>query len=206
MHSVKKRGLSISKRNLEIMMYFIGIIVNCTTLAEIQEILYDGAIMFLSKFQTKLLQDHSERLMRKINSFDTAVMITGHADGNKKNSSGVQTGHESVNRLTEEEYLTQSVQSPFKSWSNNIVSSAHDVVNNDIPGDSTQSHVLRNKRCVPDFVALLLKQYMPTLPLWSNLLLGDICRHSKEYIKFTTKLPVSKSFTTVTDVAIKQLV
>ena len=44
-------------------------------------------------------------------------------------------------------------------------------------------------------------QAMQTKMIFVVLLLGDICRHSKEYIKFTTKLPVSKSFTTVTDVA-----
>ena len=82
------------------------------------------------------------------------------------------TETQNPNYLTEEDFQTRSTRNEFANFGNSILKSVRQEINKqffiEVPGNKRYSKILLVK---------IQKLYLPTLPLWSNLLLVDLSRH-----------------------------
>lgn len=82
------------------------------------------------------------------------------------------TETQNPNYFTEQDFQTRSTRNEFANFGNSILKSVRQDINKEffieVPGNKRYSKILLEK---------IQKLYLPTLPLWSNLLLGDLSRH-----------------------------
>ncbi len=137
----------------------------------------DGCILFSSDYCTTLIKEHGDRLLTKINTFDTSNKAL-NSDIQHIISTEVDVQQDedlfiSGSRYNEELYQQMCHTSKFKHWCNAIFQEAQKLMNS----TESEKNGISNNRYCPKFIEILNKLYLPILPLWTNLLIGDLTRH-----------------------------
>ena len=197
MHRVKVNFCKVLKGALDLVLYGVSLIANADTLSEVREVVYDLCLILGSKYQTENFVVSFNNLHKKIDCMsiadvpitsddtdsDDAVTDANNDDvfdflANNGNEAGPSLNGQ-TDRCAESEYLTQSPLSPFTAWSQEVHSVACSAMGVGVHEHCDQ--ILHNRYYFPDVLKKILKLYMPTLPLWSTLMLGDVRRHSSLY-------------------------
>ena len=173
MNNMKRKIKDVQKKNLEYMLFFIGLLINCKTLTQMKEIILDGFVVFSCAKFTRAVQKHQDRLTRKINSFDTSCNLGINYIVNSDITDDDEVTLTNSNFYEEEMFLKIGNTSPFKTFCDKIYHFAESIWTSD---EDTNNSPLNSKYC-PRVILLLRKWYFPTLPLWCNLMLDDLCRH-----------------------------
>lgn len=174
MSSFKKVVNDIFKSNSEFGMFCFSLLVNSTTLNDIKENLSAVYQVLLSNF----LNHETEDALKKINKRLSKLSSKSSFDMDEENMDvSIQTDsifpeYAEASRLTEEDYLNRSTTNAFYKMSEEILQNVKELISN------TPCHGNKgNKFHSTVLVEKIHKLYMPTLPLWSDLLLGDLSRH-----------------------------
>jgi hypothetical protein len=125
--------------------------------------------------------------MDKINTFKTTVTNvqiddkTGKADEKPLNPGN----------YTEEDYLKLGDMSAFKAWGKSVLLSAVKAT-----GKDDMSNGAKTPYCSETYLNQILQHYIPTIPLWSCMLLGDLSRFNTNY-KLTLHINSEDSQSTI---------
>jgi len=212
---LKFSAISCLKAGLNLKLYSISIIANATSLSVMRDVLYDVCIVFGSKWQNDNFKSSFNNLKAKILNicvkhvplvsetvccdgvgcsqcqFVMEIMSSSDVDEQQMPQPLRNTG----SHLAESDYLLRCVTSRFGKWAQDIRQTASTVV------ESGCSHNLSvNRYYSPAVLDKIITLYMPTLPLWSSLMLNDVKRHSAGYaltssrrvlnlVKASTSLP-----------------
>jgi hypothetical protein len=99
-------------------------------------------------------------------SMNVSVFSTTRYDSKCSSSEGIKVFVENPNYFTEQDFQTRSTRNEFANFGNSILKSVRQDINKEffieVPGNKRYSKILLEK---------IQKLYLPTLPLWSNLLL-----------------------------------
>ena len=184
MHRISKRCSEIcNKKNAQFCMRLVSLLAMCKTLAEIEELINDAGIVLSSKYVTDLCQNAYGHVISKINSFQT--MNTRMPDVHRLFNDSEQNPSPTkikYRQFEESEGMARLANSKFDIWAKTILAK----VQNDVSkcetreGPGLYKNPL-NDHFKPEFLNLLTKQYFPNIPIWGDLLIGDLKRHSKNY-------------------------
>ncbi len=72
MNNMKRRLKDVSRKNLDFLLYVIGLLIQFKTLEEMRELLFDCFVIFNSECISPVSEPHLKRLLAKINSFDSS--------------------------------------------------------------------------------------------------------------------------------------
>ena len=162
---LKKKDTGSQKKH--IFLYMTGLLMNCQTLSDAEEILLDIFTVLSSRTLNDKNKTNYDRLMRKINNYETKAenleTITKDSD---KSDSPVNP-----DLFTEEEFQIVGSASPFKEWATSVQEEALRKSESDSEGST-------NPYFSETFSQHLIKKLMPIFPLWSSILTGDLSRHS----------------------------
>ena len=165
MNSCKKFILKkIGKKNKVSYMYMIGLLMNCKTMKDAQELLQDIYTALLSPTINDLSTENIDRLYRKINAFEPS------AESEFEFLDGQDTEEKNINPniFTEEEYQSVGTRSKFREWSNNISAEVLDAIEK-MPDVKPATNALYS----PEFHQYLKTKLMPIFPLWSIMLIPE---------------------------------
>ena len=180
MKIMKKHCLNLIRHDFNYGMYMISLLLNCNTWSEAEEIWHDMTYILLSEKLTTKVIECSTRIQGKIESFDTKCHETdsglGVDEANTDDSSGKTYKDEERNEL--------AGRSKFQQRAKEIL----ETVRLEVSDDQRQCsvHAENNKRYSIPLAEKLLSNYINTYPLWSNIMLGDLKRHSNNYQSFQT--------------------
>lgn len=174
MSSFKKVVNDVFKSNSEFGMFCFSLLVNSTTLNDIKDNLSAVYQVLLSN----VLNHETEDALKKINKRLSKLSSKSSVDMDEENMDvSIQTDSifpefAEASRLTEEDYLNRSTTNAFYKMSEEILKNIKETIS------KTPCHGDKgNKFHSTVLVEKIHKLYMPTLPLWSDLLLGDLSRH-----------------------------
>ncbi|XP_068222866.1 uncharacterized protein [Palaemon carinicauda] len=181
MNKVKKFCLLNYKRNIKFGMYMISLLMNARTMSEAEQILHDICVSLKNPTLNAVTKQSVERLMVKINNFDTSVAdaeTSVQTEGTPGDEKIVKSGS-----YTEEDYLLLGDKSPFKTWANQIAANT----------DTDSSDKEANPFFSLKYMEHILKFYLPLFPLWSALLLGDLTTFNPLYKMHKNSLILAKT-------------
>jgi len=185
MRLMKKLCLDFYKQDFTYGMYLISLLVNARTLAEFEEIWRDITYIVLSENLTDNVISCSRRIDEKINSLDSNSKST-YSEYLHDMSEEIYLDKQGEKTYREEERDLLSKNSNFKSRAQHILNGVELEVSRDQSKCSVKPN--RNSRYSVQFVKKLMSKYIQTYPLWSNIMLGDLKRHSSKYAPFSTLL------------------
>ena len=162
---LKKKDTGSQKIN--IFLYMTGLLMNCKTLSDAEEILLDIFTVLYSRTLNGKNKSNYDRLMRKINNYETKSenLETVNKDTDNSNSPV------NPDLFTEEEFQIVGSASPFKEWAKFVQEEAMQTFESDSQGSTNPYHS-------DTFSDYLIKRLMPIFPLWSSILTGDLSRHN----------------------------
>ena len=173
MNSCKKICLAVYKSNFKYGMYCFSVLLHSNTLPEASQILRSMSFVLLSKTLSPELEYHIKILQTKIGNLP-ANQDTEKVIGSKFEIDNEEPKELDPNRYSEEDYLSQNPVSSFHKWSENIISEVKSKIQNNMTNSEP-----KNKRFGQTFLEKLSKTLLPTFPLWSNVLIGDLGRHGE---------------------------
>ena len=172
--SVRGHCAKLFKSGTEIVLYSISLMASACHLNDLGEIFSDLCIVLCSAHQTNSFKKSFCRLQSKITNYDVQQM-------NAESDVDADFDSEQIaDAVGNEDYcLTRSPTSPFLCWASQIYSSAANSISaqkcNNCPANRFYNVALFEK---------IMKLYMPTLPLWSNVFVSVYlpagnrsCRH-----------------------------
>ena len=109
MQKVKRFCSQHYKRNLKFGFYIISLLLNSKTLNEAAEIFHDISIALLSQYVTNENRHFIDRLLQKINAFDTSV-----ANFSKVGEIGAVSDEAKVGYYTEEHFISLACFPPLR--------------------------------------------------------------------------------------------
>ena len=168
MNNFKKFVLKQAKTRVHTNLYMLSLLMNCRTIAEAEEILFDVCVALLVPQLDDNVKFFVNRLFRRINTFqidvaDSKNTATNYAEIDADELSG---------RYTEEEFLNLASASPFKLWGSNIAQSAKALI--------SDSHTEKNSYYCDALAKEILTKYVPILPLWSALMMPELSSINEE--------------------------
>lgn len=163
MNKVKRFCNVHYKKNMKFGLYLISLLMNSKTFEEAEEILHDICITLQSPTVGDSNRFYIERLLHKINKFDTAK------HGNNVNVEDKDDIDDTIQpgRYTEDNFLTLATDSPFKRWGRQV------------------NHAVQTKLCMTKgntknpyhselFLNTILTKYLPIFPLWATHTIVDM--------------------------------
>ena len=189
MASFKRLSMINYKSNLEFGMYCFSLILNSTTLKEAEEVLISIYYVLLSRVEDKKTIEHLLKIEKKISELPVSeendnLSSSEDNDNFPEDSQTMFAETVSPDRYTEEDYANRSSKNEFCNWSYQILQNVKIEISESIfveqPG---------NKRYSPAVADKIHKLFMPTFPVWSNVLLGDLSRHGKTEIYSSVRVP-----------------
>ena len=180
MKLVKHKCQTLSKSMMFFGMYFMSLLTRCETLEEARSLLFHCVIVLRTRNFTEQLKPHVRTIMRRMNSLKTEIP-QNEAFGVEETEQTImmpqnQVDEKNMNQ-TEEQVLHEAPYSPFKSWFRKIVAEADEIVTRI---DTCTSKEL-NKYYCPTYFEKVLLHYLPTFPLWSNILLPNNRKLKQQY-------------------------
>ena len=168
MKLVKHKCQTFNKPMMYFGMYFMSLLTRCQTLEEARNLLFHGLVVLRTKHFSDELKPHVRTILKRINSLKTDVPEKELYIFDEMESSSIERPVEDGQQfnVTEEEFLQEAPQSPFKNWFQGIVIDAEKVIN---AIDVKSANF--NKYYCPNYSEKVLLHYLPTFPLWSNILL-----------------------------------
>ncbi len=176
MKAVKGHMKRFPKEVIQICMFFFSLLAKSENIEEAKRIILDGAVLFNSAYITPSIKKNTHRIINKINTCDPSEFNIVESEGNTElpdlyvPNKGQQPSNQS-----KEDFNTQSKNSIFKMWVGHILK-RHIVSEAAEKDKSNATKDNKNKYFCPQFVDILFKLYLPTIPLWSCVLLGDLRR------------------------------
>lgn len=146
-------------------------------MADVKETLHAIYYVLSSKVLDDKTNQYLELLQSKIAALGLEVtnlndMCTDSVYSGDAEFMEMFTETQNPNYLTEEDFTTRSTRNEFANFGNSILKSVRQDINKqffiEVPGNKRYSKILLEK---------IQKLFIPTLPLWSNLLIGDLSRH-----------------------------
>ena len=183
MHRISKRCKEIcGKKMSHFYLRIVSLLSNCKTLNEAEEIIFDTAVILSSKNLSDVFVVSNNRIIKKINNFTTSVC---NEDSNNilhecETHSPTKIHH---GKLEEGEFISRLANSKFDKWAKQIIN----IGRMKVSSLNLQDDKPINKYYKPEFLSLLEKQYLPNMPIWSDLLMGNLKRHAASYVGM--KLP-----------------
>ncbi|CAC5390125.1 unnamed protein product [Mytilus coruscus] len=185
MGSFKKVALDHYKSNFEFGMYCFSVL-SSSLLTEVMERMHAIYYILLSKVVDQKTTEYLDILQKNISSLgledmDLMEMCTDSEYTTDLEALQLFTENQNPDFLTEEDFQSRSTRNEFAYLADSILTEVKAEIDQqffiEVPGNKRYSPVLAEK---------IHKLYMPTLPLWSNLLLGDLSRHgtSEVYLSF----------------------
>ena len=174
MNSCKKLCLSVYRSNFKYGMYCFSALLHSTTLHEASTILRSMAFVLLSKTVTPELEYHINILKHKMENIPANADIEKSFTSKHETETDQELNELNPNRYTEEDYLSLNPVSSFHIWVERIITE----VKSKLSADTTVSQT-KNRLHGPTFLEKLSKTLLPTFPLWSNVLMGDLGRHGE---------------------------
>lgn len=186
MGSFKKVALDHYKSNFDFGMYCFSVLLNFSLLSEEQERVRAIYHILLSRVVDQQTSDYLNILEQTISSLglenmDLMDTCTDTEYTGDQEQIQLFTENQNPDFLSEEDFQSRSTRNEFAHFADSILNEVKADIDNQFFVE-----VLGNKRYSPVLAEKILKLYMPTLPLWSNLLQGDLSRHgaSEVYLSF----------------------
>lgn len=186
MASFKKLVSTHYKSNFEFGMYLFSILLNANTMADVEEILHAVYYVLLSKYVNRKVVHHFELLLNRMSKLDRdadALCDISVDTVYTEEYSNILLFEENQNPdlLTEEDFATRSTKNEFAAFGEKILKKVNEELT-----ESKTTGLPINRRYSQTIQEKIHKLFIPTLPLWSNILIGDLSRHgtSDIYNKF----------------------
>jgi hypothetical protein len=199
MKLMKKLCLNYFKQDFTYGMYVISLLLNAYTLNEFEEIWQDITFILLSENLTEKVIQCSNVIKEKINRLNASrkEIYSEYLHAGPEEVDKIETGDKSYK---EEERDVLSKNSKFKARAREILN----FVEKEVALDQSKCSVKaqKNGRYSVQFIHNFMNKYMQTYPLWSNIMLGDLKRHSTSYASYSTlmsKVKVTGEYRSVLD-------
>jgi hypothetical protein len=176
MSSFKKVVKEIYKSNSDFGMYCFSLILNSKTLKEIKEYLTSVYQVLLSPVFDSQTKEQLDFINRKLFAFPPTPEMEKDTEENEDLEKDISmfTEFAHASRLTEEDYLNRSTTNAFYNMSDEILQAVQKKIS-----QSTNHKAHENRYQSAALVDKIHKLFMPTAPIWSDLLIGDLSRHGK---------------------------
>ena len=161
MQKVKRFCSQHYKRNLKFGLYILSLLLNSKTLNEAAEIFHDISIALLSQYVTNENRHFIDRLLQKINAFDTSV-----ANFSEVSEIGAVSDEAKAGYYTEEQFISLACFSPFKKWAQSIA----DATRVSCISNETEQ---KNPYYSEVFFQQIINRYILIFPLWGSFLLPN---------------------------------
>ncbi|CAC5364577.1 USP16_45 [Mytilus coruscus] len=164
------------KSNFDFGMYCFSVVLNSTDLTEASAMLKAVYYALLSKVldkKTLFYLEQIQSLVAKLPKDITCLHVSEDLEVYQENHTTQQLFTEMLNpnQLTEEDFQNRSTNNEFSTWSEKILQDVKveikETIFVEVPGNNQHSKTLADK---------LHKLFIPTIALWSNMLLGDLSR------------------------------
>ncbi|XP_071819589.1 uncharacterized protein [Apostichopus japonicus] len=147
---------------------------------EFRRLLYSICIVLRSEHFTEICHDHVNNLLDKIHKQVPDQMKEGCHEDNEGGVNDIDTGISTKRYTCTEQDAFLQESSPFKNLSSSVDEDAKQEIANCIRHDDGHDIEPNEYRSV-ELLEKIMRYILPTLPVWSNLLLGDLSRHSERY-------------------------
>jgi Ubiquitin carboxyl-terminal hydrolase/Ulp1 protease family, C-terminal catalytic domain len=177
---VKMQCLKLFKTGCQMVLYAVSLIASCDKLCHIAEIFTDLCIILCSPVQTADFTDSFNRLNSKIKTFDYRSKSCTTEPPVDAASDDAELVSISDARCDEDASLSRCTSSPYLTWATQLYASVSKKLtvleHSDFPANRFYN--------VP-ILEQILKLYMPTIPLWTGVLVPvcvnpctKTCRHT----------------------------
>ncbi|CAC5364581.1 unnamed protein product [Mytilus coruscus] len=165
------------KSNFDFGIYCFSVVLNSTDLTEASAMLKAVYYALLSKVLDKKTLFYLEQIQSSVAKLPkdiTCLHVSEDLEVYQENHTTQQLFTEMLNpnQLTEEDFQNRSTNNEFSTWSEKILQDVKvkikETIFVEVPGNNKHSKTLADK---------LHKLFIPTIALWSNMLLGDLSRH-----------------------------
>ena len=124
-------------------------------------------------------------MVKKINEFRTNVSNETNKIVEEYSDTANSPTKIHYGKLEEGECISRLANSKFDTWAKSISRLGRvKVASSEENLDEYSTSEDLNKFFKPEFLLLLEKQYFPNIPIWSDLLMGNLKRHSENYEQF----------------------
>ena len=199
MGSFRKLSLEYYKSNFEFGMFMFSVLLNSSTLADIEERLHAVYYVLLSRFLDSKCLHFLDLLQVKMSNISTDIdelnnMCTDSLYIGDHSNMQLFEENENPDFLTEEDFAIRSSSNEFSSLGAKVLLKVREELQ-----ESNGSNCPENKRYSSTMQEKLHKLFIPTIPIWSNILLGDLSRHgtSKVYSSFTARDSIERGNTRI---------
>ncbi|CAC5366774.1 unnamed protein product [Mytilus coruscus] len=188
MASFRKVALEHYNTNFEFGMYCFSLILNSVSLKKASQSLIAVYYVLSSKVldQKTIHIQHMNEINLKISNFPIEIESIENCYEDTYTNEDQSIFAENINpdHHTEEDFLNRSTINEFSHWSKEILQNVHEEID-----ESIFVEVQGNKRYSTTIADKIQKLFMPTFPLWSNLLLGDLSRNGMSDVYSSFKIP-----------------
>ena len=161
---VKQQCSKLFKSGTELILYTTSLMSAAHNLSDVGELFHDLGVVLCSVHRTNLFTKSFARLEAKIAAYDPKHVIL---DDMLEHESETDMLHVSDVRGSEDRVMSRCPTSPFLSWASSIYASlVAEIKLHD------RAELPQNRFCNAALFEQLMKVYMPTLPLWSSVLVS----------------------------------
>ena len=161
---VKLQCQKIFKGAIELVLYATSLISAAHNLSDVSELFHDLCVVLCSRCTNELFNMAFARLQFKISAYDPKHVVL---DSMLESDSENDMMQVSDVRGCEDRVMSRCPTSPFLSWASAIYATVVDKIKLYDRAELSQNRFFHVALCEQ-----LLKLYMPTLPLWSNVLVS----------------------------------
>ena len=174
-----EKGLP-TKSQVHIAMRFFGRLLSANTLHDMKDIIRLGYTIFNTKYVSTHLTEELEKFSETIHTFHTFETC----DGSNQSESDEDAEKESDEEHHTENDIAIETCSVKQFWEKEL-----ELIRktNKIEESSEDT----NKYFMPRYFEYVVKNYLPSCLLWSNLLLGDLTRYNDEIAAISNLSPIS---------------
>lgn len=190
MNDVKKLCKKYMANDIEYRLWCFSTLLNCSSFTEAERICEDMAIIFYGKKLTNEVQAASQRMHNRIKALSTDEAIRqdiysafGKENAEQSDETPEEDKRKQKKPLTEEDFLTQAVGTRFEKWAQLTLQRGKDRISS--CGENEED----NGRYSPAFLDNIMRLFLPTIPLWSALMTGDLSRHGDTAIYKKNRYP-----------------
>ena len=203
MKDVKKLCKKHYAGNMEYGLYSFSTLLNAHTLEEAEGALFDLAVILQGKQLTPEVKEASERMHKRIKGLSEQNKVAVKDDLYRSTIDfSVDEATSTINQ-TEEEFLHHAEGTCFSLWAKRTIERARQSIKQGTTLDEC------NGRYSPRFLETIQKLLLPTLPLWSGVMLGDLRRYGSsapyQRYSFTSAVRTPSKTTSVQEGRFNQL-
>ena len=176
---VKLQCSKIFKGATELVLYTMSLMSAAHNLLDVGELFHDLCVILCSVHTTDMFSVAFARLQFKIAAYDPKhVVLASMLESEAEND----TVYVADVRGSEDRVMSRCPTSPFLSWASSVYATTRDRIKLNDKADLPP-----NRFCNVALLEHLLKLYMPTLPVWSNVLVSvyltvanKTCSHARK--------------------------